>query len=91
MIQKYIISCHSEKGAIMLPSATGEYIKYSDFVKETETLRDYNFSLQSQLLSEQQDNKELRVLLSKKEKEITAISDRLNNMYLSNRANSTYL
>ena len=34
--------------SIMIEDNLGEYIKYSDFVKQTETLRDYNFKLQDE-------------------------------------------
>ena len=96
MIQKYklTVQVHEDRRTVLLPDDTGEYIKYSDHIRCLEALMDKNFSLQEECLDRQQTKEGLiqviiglSNILKKKEGEITAISDRLNKLYLSERAN----
>jgi len=66
LIQKYKLAKQGNQidGVMLLPSCNGEYVKYSDHVKEIE---------------------KLFTTICNKEFEITAISDRLNNMYLTTK------
>jgi hypothetical protein len=96
MIQKYKpIQSPYTLGTVMLPSSKGDYIRYSDHIKCIESLMDKNFSLQGECLDKQQDKEDLiqaivrlNSTILKKEQEITAVSDRVNNLYFSDRATS---
>lgn len=95
MIQKYKLVKEYYEDSLgdirctLMPDPYGEYVKYSDFVKETETLRDYNFKLQEQCSDLYQTKEDLinvivglNSTLSKKESELTVISDKLNQAHL---------